>query len=68
MATLPGAKAFLYWAGDGSVIKNNTIHHMYYAFYSEQVGNITIENNTIHDDIKYGIDPHTGTHDMVITQ
>jgi len=55
-----------YWAGDGSLIKNNTIHHMYYAFYSEQVGNITIENNTIHDDIKYGIDPHTGTHDMII--
>ena len=49
-----------------SVISNNTIHHMYYGFYSESVGNITIENNHIYDDIKYGIDPHTGTHDMMI--
>ena len=55
-----------YWSGDDSVISNNTIHHMYYGFYSEGVGNITIENNHIYNDIKYGIDPHTGTHDMMI--
>jgi mannuronan 5-epimerase len=55
-----------YWSADGSVIRNNTIHDMYYGFYSERVGNITIENNTIRNDIKYGIDPHTGTHDMII--
>jgi parallel beta-helix repeat protein len=55
-----------YWAGAGSVIKNNLIHHMWYGFYSERVGNITIENNTIHGDMKYGIDPHTGTHDLII--
>lgn len=55
-----------YWAGAGSIIKNNLIHHMWYGFYSERVGNITIENNTVHGDMKYGIDPHTGTHDMII--
>lgn len=55
-----------YWSGDGSVIRNNTIHHMYYGFYSERVGNITIENNRIYNDIKYGIDPHTETRDMTI--
>ena len=41
-----------YWSGNGSVIRNNTIHHMYYGFYSEPIGNITIENNTVHSDIK----------------
>ena len=39
---------------------------MYYGFYSERIGNITIENNTVHSDIKYGLDPHTLTHDMII--
>ena len=55
-----------YWSGNGSVLRNNTIHHMYYGFYSERIGNITIENNTVHSDIKYGLDPHTLTHDMII--
>lgn len=55
-----------FWSEDGSIIRNNTIHHMYYGYYSERVGGITIENNTVHNDIKYGIDPHTGTHDLLI--
>ena len=55
-----------YWSGNGSVLRNNTIHHLYYGFYSERIGNITIENNTVHSDIKYRLDPHTLTHDMII--
>lgn len=27
---------------------------------------MVIENNTVHDNFKYGIDPHTGSHDMKI--
>src|SRR5215207_7176718 len=55
-----------YFGGDGSVISNNDIHHLYFAFYSNGVGHITIENNHIHDSGHYGLDPHTGTHDMII--
>jgi mannuronan 5-epimerase len=55
-----------YFGGDGSVISNNDIHHLYFAFYSNGVGNITIENNHIHNSGHYGLDPHTGTHDMTI--
>ncbi len=55
-----------YAGGDGSVIRNNDIHHVYFGFYSAGVGNILIENNKIHDNGHYGIDPHTGTHDMII--
>lgn len=55
-----------YFGGDGSIIANNDIHHLYFAFYSNGVGNITIENNHIHDSGHYGLDPHTGTHDMII--
>ena len=55
-----------YFGGNGSIIRNNDIHHLYFAFYSNGVRNITIENNRVHDSSQYGIDPHTGTHDMVI--
>jgi parallel beta-helix repeat protein len=53
-------------AGDGSVIRNNDIHHLYFGFYSVGVGGMVIENNKVHNMGHYGIDPHTGTHDMVI--
>ena len=52
--------------GDGSVIRNNDFDHLYFGFYSVNVGNMVIENNKIHNSGHYGIDPHTGTHDMVI--
>jgi poly(beta-D-mannuronate) C5 epimerase len=56
-----------YTGGDGSIIRNNDIHHLYFGFYSASgVGHIIIENNKIHDSGHYGIDPHTETHDMVI--
>src|SRR6476469_5190597 len=55
-----------YNAGDGSIIRNNNIDHLYFGFYSVGIGNIIIENNLIHDSGHYGIDPHTGTHDMII--
>jgi len=56
-----------YYGGHGSSIKNNNIHHMWYGFYSDNVGFISIENNRIHDNIIYGLDPHAGSHDMIIS-
>ncbi len=55
-----------YEGGDGSIIRNNDIDHLYFGFYSLGVGNIKIENNKVHDSGHYGIDPHTGTYDMII--
>jgi parallel beta-helix repeat protein len=55
-----------YNAGDGSIIRNNDFDHLYFGFYSVNVGNMIIENNKIHNSGHYGIDPHTGTHDMII--
>jgi mannuronan 5-epimerase len=55
-----------YFGGDGSILKNNNIHDLYFGFYSNGVGHITIENNAIHHNAHYGLDPHTGTHDMTI--
>ena len=61
-----GTSGLRYAGGDGSIIVNNNIHHIYFGFYSNGVGNFLIENNGVHDNGHYGLNPHTGTHDMVI--
>ncbi len=53
-------------AGDGSILRGNNIHDLYFGFYSDGVSGIIIENNQFHNNGHYGIDPHTGTHDMII--
>ncbi len=55
-----------FYGGDGSTLTGNNIHDLWYGFYSTGVGDMVIENNTVHDNFKYGIDPHTGSHDMKI--
>ncbi len=61
-----GSLKIEYLGGDNSVLKNNNIHDLYFAFYSNGVGGMVIENNHIHNNGHYGLDPHTGTHDMLI--
>jgi poly(beta-D-mannuronate) C5 epimerase len=55
-----------YLGGDGSVLRHNNLHDLYFGFYSSGVGGMIIENNHIYNNSKYGLDPHTGTHDMII--
>ena len=55
-----------YYGGHGSALMNNSIHDLWYGFYSKGIGNITIEGNHIYSNVKYGLDPHTGAHDMII--
>ena len=49
-------------------IRNSDFHHFWYAFYSNGAKNVTIDGSKFHDNHKYAIDPHTGTHDMSITK
>lgn len=56
-----------YYGGEGSIIRNNDIHHLLKGFYSKNAAYITIDNNTFHDNYLYGIDPHTGSHDFTIS-
>lgn len=49
-----------------NVIKNNEIHNNRFGFYSVNASNILIENNIVHHNFMYGLDPHTGTHDIEI--
>jgi mannuronan 5-epimerase len=61
-----GRTGLRYEGGDGSIVSRNNIHNLYFAFYSKEVGGMMVQNNHIHDNIHYGLDPHTGTHDMSI--
>jgi|GEM_PF-439843 poly(beta-D-mannuronate) C5 epimerase len=61
-----GRTGLRYESGDGSQVVGNNIHDLYFGFYSKGVGGMKIENNHVHNNIHYGLDPHTGTHDMSI--
>jgi mannuronan 5-epimerase len=61
-----GSGLSYYYGGDGSIIRNNDIHHVYFGLYTFGVGHMIIENNLIRNSGHYGLDPHTGTHDMII--
>jgi parallel beta-helix repeat protein len=58
--------------GDGEpshdmVIRGSTFHDMWFAFYSNSAYNITVDGNEYYNNIRYALDPHTTTHDMVIS-
>jgi mannuronan 5-epimerase len=61
-----GRSGLRYDGGEGSIVRGNNIHNMWFAFYSDGVGGMVVENNHIHHNGHYGLDPHTGTHDMII--
>jgi mannuronan 5-epimerase len=61
-----GSGGLNYYGGNGSVIKGNNIHDLYFGFYSSAVSHLIIENNQVYNNANYGLDPHTGTHDMII--
>lgn len=61
-----GRSGLLYYGGNGSLVKNNEIHHLRFGFYSSGVSNLTLEDNRVYDNYMYGFDPHTGTYDMII--
>jgi mannuronan 5-epimerase len=61
-----GRTGLRYEGGDGSIIKGNNIHNMWFALYSRGVGGLVVEDNHVHNNGHYGLDPHTGTHDMII--
>jgi parallel beta-helix repeat protein len=61
-----GSGLSYYYGGDGSILRNDDIHHVYFGLYTFGVGHMIIENNIIRNSGLYGLDPHTGTHDMII--
>jgi parallel beta-helix repeat protein len=67
----PGRRGFdLLGRGQGAsydmVIRGSKFHDMWMAFFSNGAHNITVEGNEYYNNIKYALDPHTGTYNMTI--
>src|SRR5215211_2736429 len=72
-----GRRGFDLWGPDASysgeesshdmVIRGSKFHDMWFAFYSRGAYNIVVDGNEYYNNIKYALDPHSGTHDMSIT-
>ena len=62
-----GTSRFGYGPSSDMVIRDSKFHHMWRAFYSTGAYNITIDGNEYHHNLNYAVDPHSGTHDMNIT-
>ena len=60
------SKGINYNSGNGSVLRGNNIHHLYFGVYFYKLENLLIENNDLHDNVHYGIDPHTRTNNIII--
>jgi len=52
--------------GTGSNIINNTFHDMWDGFFSDSANSITIKDNIYYNNKRYGIDPHSESHDIKI--
>ena len=52
--------------GSGGHITNSLVSHLYFGIYSFDVGGLTISDNEFRDNVLYGIDPHTGSHNLTI--
>jgi poly(beta-D-mannuronate) C5 epimerase len=65
----PGSRGFDVFGGTSSniEIRGSEFHNMWMAFYSNGASDIVIDGNEYRDNIKYALDPHTGTSDMQIT-
>jgi poly(beta-D-mannuronate) C5 epimerase len=61
------ASRFGYGPSRDMVIRDSKFHHMWRAFYSTGAYNITIDGNEFHHNLDYAVDPHSGTHNMNIT-
>ena len=55
-----------FYGGNGSILSGNKIHHLWFGFYSDGIGNITIQDNQIFANTRYGLDPHSGSYDLII--
>jgi poly(beta-D-mannuronate) C5 epimerase len=65
-----GRRGFDLFGEGGShdmVIRGSKFHHMWFAFYSNGAYNITVDGNEYYNNVKYALDPHTGTYNMNIT-
>jgi mannuronan 5-epimerase len=55
-----------FYGGDRSTLIGNRIHNLWFGLYTRNIGHMVIENNTVYNNLRYGIDPHHNSSDMAI--
>jgi parallel beta-helix repeat protein len=53
-------------AGSTGSITNSVVSHLYFGLYSYEVSGLRIQDNEFYDNVLYGVDPHTGSSNLVI--
>lgn len=53
-------------AGTTGQITHSVVSHLHFGLYSAQVDGLKIQDNEFHDNTLYGVDPHTGSRNLVI--
>ncbi len=54
-------------AGTTGRVADSIISNLYFGVYGYEIGGLVVTGNEVYDNIVYGIDPHTGSHNMTIT-
>ena len=52
--------------GSGGHLTNSLVSNLYFGLYTFDVGGIAITDNEVSNNVLYGIDPHTGSHNLTI--
>lgn len=52
--------------GTGGGASGSTFGHNFYGLYLYDAAGLTIRNNTVHHSVRYGIDPHTRSDNLLI--
>lgn len=53
-------------AGSTGAITNSVVSHLYFGLYSYEVSGLRIQDNEFYGNVLYGVDPHTGSSNLVI--
>jgi parallel beta-helix repeat protein len=56
-----------YYNTSNVMISNSILAHNYYGFYSAYSKNISIVGSQVHDNTRYGLDPHTYTSNLFVS-
>jgi parallel beta-helix repeat protein len=52
--------------GTGGRITNSIVSHLFYGLYTFETSGLVVQDNEFHDNVLYGIDPHTRSHNLLI--
>jgi len=47
-------------------ITTSLVSHLFYGLYTYEVNGLVVQDNEFHDNVLYGIDPHTDSHRLLI--